>query len=531
MDAASILLALAAAGVNFGLQPAEEPTDGYEYVVQIEPELLDVLQRGESVPIESNVPPEIAPIRKVSIVVGRADLPRKTLGSVNHTAYFAGETAWTPDRYGASPPAAAGNNQRYPAPSIGATGVAPPPSVLDRAQAAVTETGNTLRDGVEAGIRAANEQLSNSGGQVLDATRGAGQDLGQRLQNWTNEPGRQLQSTGSNLRSTTERTLGEVGNQLQQVTNPFAPSSSPPAAGLKTQSGIAPPPWPAATATSDQAPSGRAAVSAPATARTQTSSGWTSIGSTVAAPPLIIPQLATATRSNAAVPTPSTRNAGPAFPVTAPDSRQPIHSELADPSGQRSAPLATDNWAGGWAGDRGTQPATIGREANTPSVDDTAGNRGLVPVQPVHPPAGDDQQTAGAWEDRWADSDLWSQPPQSIPADPTPARPVDARAADSSTVANNGDIPAGPIAAAPPGGTTPRAAERIESVRAADDPPWLPLLLVSLSLMGSLSANLFLGWSYIDARQKYRSLVRKTADTFRRATSGAAKTNDTSRSI
>ena len=50
-----------------------------------------------------------------------------------------------------------------------------------------------------------------------------------------------------------------------------------------------------------------------------------------------------------------------------------------------------------------------------------------------------------------------------------------------------------------------------------DEPPWLPLLVVSLSLMGSLSANLFLGWSYVDARHKYRTLVRKTADKFRRA--------------
>lgn len=55
----------------------------------------------------------------------------------------------------------------------------------------------------------------------------------------------------------------------------------------------------------------------------------------------------------------------------------------------------------------------------------------------------------------------------------------------------------------------------------ADQPPWLPLLIVSLSLAGSLGANVFLGWSYLDARQKYRSLVRKTADKFRRVASAA----------
>jgi hypothetical protein len=54
-----------------------------------------------------------------------------------------------------------------------------------------------------------------------------------------------------------------------------------------------------------------------------------------------------------------------------------------------------------------------------------------------------------------------------------------------------------------------------------DQPPWLPLLVVSLSLAGSLGANLFLGWSYLDARQKYSTLVRKTADKFRRAAAAA----------
>jgi hypothetical protein len=43
-----------------------------------------------------------------------------------------------------------------------------------------------------------------------------------------------------------------------------------------------------------------------------------------------------------------------------------------------------------------------------------------------------------------------------------------------------------------------------------------------LGLAGSLAANLFLGWSYLDARQKYESLVRRTAETFRRTKPAAA---------
>jgi hypothetical protein len=85
----------------------------------------------------------------------------------------------------------------------------------------------------------------------------------------------------------------------------------------------------------------------------------------------------------------------------------------------------------------------------------------------------------------------------------------------------------------PPGGNAPVAASNVvakdartatnppANSPAGDAPPWMPLVLVSLTLIGSVSANLFLGWSYMDARQKYRTLVRKTADKFRVAAEAA----------
>ena len=139
MDTAAILLALVAAGVNFGWQPAAGSADGFEYIVQLEPELLDELARGETVPIESHVPPEVGPIRKVSLIVGRGDVPRTTLNAVQRTAYFAGQGGWAPDRFGTSPasgaPAASSTYDRYgQLPASSASVVGPPPSVVDRAR-------------------------------------------------------------------------------------------------------------------------------------------------------------------------------------------------------------------------------------------------------------------------------------------------------------------------------------------------------------------------------------------------------------
>ncbi len=55
-----------------------------------------------------------------------------------------------------------------------------------------------------------------------------------------------------------------------------------------------------------------------------------------------------------------------------------------------------------------------------------------------------------------------------------------------------------------------------------DQLPWLPLLVVSLCLAGSFGENLYLGWSYADARYRYHLLVRKSSESFHRATGIAA---------
>jgi hypothetical protein len=163
----------------------------------------------------------------------------------------------------------------------------------------------------------------------------------------------------------------------------------------------------------------------------------------------------------------------------------------------------------------------------------------LVPIRPLTPSGQESQNAANRWADPWVESDPWKQAPQSNPPQGVVHQQPPAAGTNgaglgspppSSTPAHAQTNAAGPFMAGsmpsshsfntmgtPHSGTHPPA-----STTPVDQPPWLPLLLVSLSLVGSLSANLFLGWSYIDARQKYHMLVRKTADTFRRAAKNVA---------
>jgi len=60
-------------GVDVGWQPL--PEGGMEYIIQIEPELLEALGRGEQV--QSDIPPQVGDVRAYRILVGNQPVPRK----------------------------------------------------------------------------------------------------------------------------------------------------------------------------------------------------------------------------------------------------------------------------------------------------------------------------------------------------------------------------------------------------------------------------------------------------------------------
>jgi hypothetical protein len=447
--------------------------------------------------------------------------------AVTHTANFAGQS-WSPDN--STAPAAGSNYDRYGQPiSTSGSTIGPPPSITSRAQQAFNETGTTLRDGVDAGIRTANEQLQN---------------------------------VGNNLKTTAEQTFGRYNDQLQPI-SPIGTTTSSPASTTtsRPKNGVSPPPW--STSSSSTAPSFSIAASPPPTtsrsvdqtfspgmAPTRTDTGWTSIGSGVAAPPLLIPQLPPATVT--ASPRMAATNNGPTFPSTtgtqSVESPQ-MRSLLTNNTDQPASRSNTNDWVTGWTNNSNNNNnvdsgATISRANNTPTIGAGARGNDLVAVERSNANSQNNrsQQTGTNWDDPWGGADSWSgqnsqrsgagggQAPgisaaQQSPgisaggslAGNLPAQPPPAPTAGAPT--NTGSVP---LPAIPPGNnvTLPKQNPDVQAA-ANGQPQWMTLAVVLLSLVGSLSANVFLGMSYMDARQKYQSLVRRTADSFRSSPAAA----------
>ena len=72
MTTIACVIAAAVVAVDTGWQPVEG--GGYEYIIQIEPSLVDVLVQGEAV--TSEVPAALQSVRRYRVVVGSGKLPR-----------------------------------------------------------------------------------------------------------------------------------------------------------------------------------------------------------------------------------------------------------------------------------------------------------------------------------------------------------------------------------------------------------------------------------------------------------------------
>lgn len=465
-------------------------------------------------------------------------------------SFAAGQSGWSSN----SPTQPATTYDRYGQPITNTA-----PSISQRAQAAYNDSNTAIRDGVEAGIRSANNQMSQ-------AASGVGTQLNQQAQSWSN-------SAVNGLRSGAE-----------QAANSFTtPASSSNPSGASTRGGVTSP-WPT-TSTAPAAATNSASRSS--SAMVAANGGWTSIGTGIAAPPLLVPQ---SPMLNPVGTTTNFGNAGgpasrPTFPVAATNDQPTMHSVLADPARSDTAGSlnnAPSDWINNWNNQSNTPPS-IGKTGN--QMGSTVRDSELVPLQGSNSANSDPRSvTTARQSDNWGDS--WNQPAQSSPpasigspsnrqansnvSSPFGNQPIGnqgngqfSTAANSqpqtgpalggfntpmnnpsSQLPNNqmagnqmpnsqmtngqmagGQMPNGQMASntipSNTMGTTQFATNGNQGGRGqlgngTEQQPWVPFIGAVLIMAFSLAANLYLGVSYLDARQKYQSLVRKTAETFRR---------------
>jgi hypothetical protein len=348
-------------------------------------------------------------------------------------------------------------------------------------------------------------------------------------------------TTGNRSASTAQQTFG-TASYPSQSTNPFTTPSAAPPASSSASGNLAPPPWPTNSGTPASPPKSSWDSSAPVTpversvmatpATPQSSSGWSSIGSTIAAPPMLVPQLPSPINSPAPVNTTSFDN-GPSFTTDSYRGGQPGVGTSVNSTPQSPPPSTTpsasggDNWASNWGGGTDNNNNTsVGRTDNNQSRPVATGNSDFQTFPRVGTSPQDTRSTVAKPADTWTD-DSWSRnsqprtagigsantmPPAIQPLTNAPQlSPPTIGSAGNNTNFNGTN----PNASQPPMNVS--VSKPTQPTTANGEPqPWVTLLAAILALAGSLAGNIYLGWSYMDARQKYQALVRRTADTFRR---------------
>lgn len=545
MDGAGWLLLVSGVGVGFGWQPLGDGSPRYEYVVQVEPEVAARLADGHSLPIVADVPAEVQPIGRIRVVVGRDDVPRQRMmtllkpatdgvasgaaagGGVELAQYNAAP------RYG-SPPA----QNPYPAPAAGATAPQETASVWNsQPDPSITPTLAPPSSQQLFGQPAASGATWNSGATTAvadataSATNSAMSSVEQGLQQAVAPVQEGLEKVDSQIRSA----VGDLGQRTQSIVDELRQPFKTPAA--------------APTA----APTAAATGAAPA--------GATAWNGGAAAPPTVNPLRTGATAADQVWNNPTAATSGTQPPSTPPfassTSGAPAPTAAAGSSAavEWNHPSAAPTAATSGAGAAGASVPTGVASAPSPSGSQGDPWAGVPDPRTPGGAAATSQPGAGGMAERSLPYGGFGSPvadagpkfplgtPTTVAAASTPpgqaaagtatvgshmlTKPADRPLDESAPAAATAAVPAATsgtptTATAPPTtppwatstavtATTPPAAVNPATAPAVGRDNTAAILLAWVLLSGSIAGNLYLFWSYLDVRQKYRSLVRKTA--------------------
>lgn len=494
MQSALLFLVFSSVGVMFGWQPMPDGSPQYEYVVQLEPELVATMHAGTTIPISSEVPDDIRPIARIRILMGSGELPREKLAS---------NAKPLPERESRDGLVEA----QYVVPTSEST------------------TGNRYRD----------QQIlppDSTGGQILPPDGAAGQILPP-----TSRPPTGGDAFARTLRRTAEEARTNSSDDILPPDSAIRPPQTPPRYSQTldsandqsgSQSDISRLFGPAPSGSqgnvqpvdersilsgnrSDSPPSGGQPILPPPRTGSSTADDWradetTALGSryqrldepiTAAPDRTLRPPGQTGTMS---------ANAPGVFNAPWPPLERFADSPLAQeydsrsPQNERAA----------------SQPVTSTDPAAWPRTDGSLSGSALDvadrSASPGARPSGETLSFPASSSDR--DSDRLQSPP------PTPEirREMLNRPADEALVTASGE-PVRPTPASPPQSAVQLPAATPQSTTISQPPPataeagagtakMFPLLLAWVLLSGSGAGNLYLFWSYLDIRHKYRGLIR-----------------------
>ncbi len=522
MEAVTLFLFASGMGVMFGWQPMPDGSPRYEYVVQLEPELVETLKEGQSIPISSDIPEDIRPIGRIRIVVGRGPLPRQQLTTrfkpwpeatartgiletqhttpsvdSNGTGRYGPPTSQPILPPGNTPPASnqrlaqAPQNTVLPGQNLGnqKSPILPPsnnPGLAGSLQNATQQFGNQIQN-VGDSVRADAQQLFGAAGNgivsgALERVGNAVGRVGQGVQQGTQplvqaaeQTGQQLRNTVEGLGQRTRAAVGQFGQPLRERP-PLSANQSTPTSILPP--GTAPPQQPLAggqhdhnahggtpspdnwqaTAQNNLQPGTPGPPPTPSQAILPSQSPASSFGASQAPWPSQIRKdnLSQNNLNQEANQVPSNPSVeGPRY--LAPASRQPPLPLQA--GGASSPPQSHEALDANW-------PATV----STPEIR----------RQMLDGPARAELQTASG------------QPVLSASSSPSPSAPAPGRMPRATSFAQNT-----PTRAAPDNVSSPNEGNR--SV--------FPMILSWVLLSGSGLGNVYLFWSYMDVRSKYRGVV------------------------
>lgn len=238
---------LSGMGVLFGWQPMPNDSEKIEYIVQIEPELAATLREGQSIPITSDIPDDIGPIGRITIIVGNEQPPRRSLETrlkpwpeatsvtkesrdgIVETQFTSPSTqSAAAGRYGNT---AGSGNSILPPGGNADTSADPFNRNLQQGAQQVRDTVNQVKDQI----------LPPSSDQLFGSSNGASRGLQSAIDNTKNQFQRSMQRGVQQVADRTEQQIrqsaNDVGNAASDAVNNFGRSLTAEQSILSNQRG------------------------------------------------------------------------------------------------------------------------------------------------------------------------------------------------------------------------------------------------------------------------------------------------------